>query len=144
MPTPREVSGPQQAEHRERALRRNRAIRRVLFGILLANWAVAGLKLVFGILIGSAAMTADGTHSFIDGANNIIGLVAMHFAAQPADTDHPYGHQKFEALAALAIGALIGMAAIELGRSAVHAIVHDVAPEVSNESIALMVGTLEW
>lgn len=130
------------AQKRERALQRSRSIRNVLWAILVANWVVAGGKLVLGLATGSAAMTADGLHSFIDGANNVIGLVAMHFASQPADIDHPYGHQKFEALAALAIGAMIGVGVIELGRSAFNAIAHNVTPVVSTESIAVMVGTL--
>jgi cation diffusion facilitator family transporter len=102
----------------ERAAERNRAIRIVLWAVLAANWVVAGAKLALGLVIDSTAMTADGLHSFIDGGSNVIGLVAMHFASQPADREHPYGHQKFEALAALAIGVMIGMAVLELGRMA--------------------------
>lgn len=126
----------------ERAAQRNRAVRIVLWAILGANWAVAGAKLALGLVIGSTAMTADGLHSFIDGGSNVIGLVAMHFASQPADNEHPYGHQKFEALAALAIGVMIGMGVLELGRMAWSAIVHGVHPTVGPEAIAVMVVTL--
>ncbi len=121
---------------------RSRRVSRVLWGILVANWAVATLKLVLGITTDSTAVTADGLHSFIDGASNIIGLVAMHFAAQPADAEHPYGHHKFETLASLAIGVMIGIAVLELGRMAFAAIVKDVHPQVSPLSIGVMVGTL--
>lgn len=121
---------------------RNRAVSRVLWAILIANWAVAVLKLGLGFVTGSTAVTADGLHSFIDGGSNIIGLVAMHFAGQPADEEHPYGHHKFETLASLAIGVMIGMAVLELGRMAWHAIVSDVHPEVGPASIAAMVSTL--
>lgn len=121
---------------------RNRAVRRVLWYILVANWAVAALKLTVGLVTGSTAVTADGLHSFIDGGSNVIGLVAMHFAGQPADEEHPYGHHKFETLASLAIGVMIGMAVLELGRMAWHAIVNDVHPEVGPVSIAVMVATL--
>jgi cation diffusion facilitator family transporter len=121
---------------------RNRRVSRVLWGILIANWAVASIKLAIGLSTGSTAVTADGLHSFIDGASNIIGLVAMHFAAQPADEEHPYGHHKFETLASLAIGVMIGMAVLELGRMAFSAIVNDVHPDVGPLSIGVMVGTL--
>jgi cation diffusion facilitator family transporter len=126
----------------ERAAGRNRAIQIVLWAILGANWLVAGAKLVLGVVIGSTAMTADALHSFIDGGSNVIGLVAMHFASQPADSEHPYGHQKFEALAALAIGAMVGMGALELGRMAWNAIIQGVHPAVGPEAIAVMVVTL--
>jgi cation diffusion facilitator family transporter len=121
---------------------RNRAVTRVLWAILIANWAVAGLKLAAGLLSGSAAITADALHSFIDGGSNVIGLVAMHFASQPADAEHPYGHQKFEALASLAIGVMIGMGVLELGRMAFDALVHNRHPAVGPASLAVMVGTL--
>ncbi len=121
---------------------RNAAVRRVLVWLLVANWAVAALKVALGLWARSTAMTADGLHSFIDGGSNVVGLVAMHYANQPADEEHPYGHQKFEALAALAIGVMIGMGVLELGQVAFAAIVRNVHPEVGPESIALMVGTL--
>jgi cation diffusion facilitator family transporter len=114
----------------------------VLWAILGANWLVAAGKLALGVYIDSTAMTADGLHSFIDGASNVIGLIAMHFASQPADEEHPYGHQKFEALAALAIGVMIGIGVLELGKMAFAAIVRNVRPEVTPAAIAMMVATL--
>lgn len=121
---------------------RQRAVRRVLWLILVANWVVAGLKLAYGLIADSASMTADGLHSFIDGASNIIGLVALKFASQPADDGHPYGHQKFETLASLAIGVMIGVGVLELGRMAFDALLHDRHPTVGVESFVVMVGTL--
>lgn len=121
---------------------RHAAVRKVLWWILVANWVVAAAKLALGLISNSTAMTADGLHSFIDGGSNIIGLVAMHFASQPADDEHPYGHQKFEALASLAIGVMIGMGVLELGRMAFNAIMHDVHPDVGPAQIAVMVTTL--
>jgi len=132
----------QPAKVDDAAAARHAAIKRVLWWILVANWAVAGLKVALGWIAGSTAMTADGLHSFIDGASNIIGLVAMHFASQPADAEHPYGHQKFEALASLAIGVMIGMGVLELGRMAIDALVHDKHPDVGPLQIAVMVTTL--
>jgi cation diffusion facilitator family transporter len=121
---------------------RNAAVRRVLWLILVANWLVAAAKLALGLYAKSTAMIADGLHSFIDGGSNVVGLVAMHYATQPADEEHPYGHQKFEALAALAIGVMIGMGVLELGQVAFAAIVRNVHPEVGPQSIGIMVATL--
>lgn len=117
-------------------------IRKVLYGTLLANWGVAAAKVVFGLISGSASVTADGFHSFLDGSSNIVGLIAISIAARPADANHPYGHGKFEALAALAIGALVGIGTLELGRLAYHALVHGRHPTVSGEMISVMAVTL--
>jgi cation diffusion facilitator family transporter len=124
--------------HSERAA----AVRRVLLAILAANWAVAAAKLAFGLLSGSAAVTADGLHSFIDGGSNVLGLVAISIAARPADEDHPYGHGKFEALASLGIGAMVGIAMLELGRLALGSLLADRHPAVSAEMAGVMVFTL--
>ena len=123
-------------------LARNRKVRLVLAAILGANWLVAVLKLVLGLWSQSAAVTADGVHSFIDGGSNVLALVAMSVAAQPADEDHPYGHGKFEALASLGIGALIGISMLELGRMAIDSLVHDRHPTVTPLMVGVMVGTL--
>ena len=121
---------------------RNRKVRQVLAAILVANWAVASAKLVFGVLNQSASVTADGLHSFIDGSSNILGLVAMTAAARPADEDHPYGHGKFEAIASLGIGAMIGIGMLELGRMALDSLLHDKHPEVTPMMAGVMVVTL--
>ncbi|MBN1207542.1 MAG: cation transporter [Myxococcaceae bacterium] len=121
---------------------RSRKVRQVLAAILVANWVVAGAKLVFGLLHQSASVTADGLHSFIDGSSNILGLVAMTAAAQPADEDHPYGHGKFEAIASLGIGAMIGIGMLELGRMAFDSLLHDRHPEVTPLMAGVMVFTL--
>ena len=123
-------------------LERNRKVRLVFASILAANWAVAVAKLVLGVMNDSAAVTADGAHSFIDGGSNVLALVAMSVAARPADEDHPYGHGKFEALASLGIGALIGISMMELGRMAIDSLVHDLHPTVTPLMVGVMVVTL--
>jgi cation diffusion facilitator family transporter len=121
---------------------RNRKVRVVLLSILVANWVVAAAKLAFGLLSQSASVTADGLHSFIDGGSNVLGLVAMGVASRPADEDHPYGHGKFEALASLGIGAMIGIGMLELGRMALDSLLHDKHPQVTGTMAAVMVFTL--
>lgn len=121
---------------------RTSGIRRVLFGVLVANWTVAVAKLIYGLLNDSAAVTADGTHSLIDGGSNVLGLVAMSIAAQPADDDHPYGHGKFEALAALGIGAMVGIGMLELGRMALDSLLHGHHPAATLEMFVVVGTTL--
>jgi cation diffusion facilitator family transporter len=130
------------SNHLDAKAERSRKVRQVLAVILVANWAVACAKLVFGLLNQSASVTADGLHSFIDGSSNILGLVAMTAAARPADEDHPYGHGKFEAIASLGIGAMIGIGMLELGRMALDSLLHDKHPEVTPIMGAVMVATL--
>jgi cation diffusion facilitator family transporter len=56
---------------------------------------------------GSLGMQADGFHSLFDGVSNVIGLVGLWWASGPPDAHHPYGHKKFETLAAAGIGGML-------------------------------------
>lgn len=93
---------------------RDRGVVRTLWLVLGLNWLVAFAKIVVGILSSNITVTADGLHSLLDGANNVLGIGALHLASSPPDQDHPYGHRKFENIAAMAIGGLIVLIAWEV------------------------------
>jgi cation diffusion facilitator family transporter len=87
------------------------AVRRVLLVTLGLNVAVACAKIAYGHAAHVLSIRADGFHSLTDSSNNLIGLVGVWLASRPADHDHPYGHAKFEVIAAGLIGlSLLGMA----------------------------------
>jgi cation diffusion facilitator family transporter len=97
---------------------RYRAVSAVLLEVLFLNLAVAIAKLVLGYLTGAVSVVSDGLHSLTDSFSNIAGLVGVRVAHKPPDADHPYGHRKFETMAAAMIGAFLMVAMIELGRAA--------------------------
>jgi cation diffusion facilitator family transporter len=122
---------------------RYRSVRNVLWIVLALNVAVALAKLLYGVLSRSAAMQADGIHSFFDGSSNVVGLIGMWYAARPADEGHPYGHGKFETFTAAAIAAMLVVAGYTVGRSAIAHLVGQGEPtEVNVGSFAVMIGTL--
>lgn len=82
--------------------------------VLVLNLGVAALKLVFGFLTGALSMIADGFHSSLDATSNVVGLVGLRLAGRAADAGHPYGHRKFEALAALGISLFLFLACYEI------------------------------
>lgn len=89
-------------------------VRRVLLLTLILNLLVMGLKFIVGFLTGSLSIQADALHSFTDSANNVLGLVSNQFASPQPDREHPYGHQKFEALGALGIAVFLGITCLEI------------------------------
>lgn len=117
-------------------------VRWVLWTILFANLGVAVLKIVIGSLIKSASMTADGFHSLTDGSSNIVGLIGIKFASKPVDEDHPYGHSKFETLAGLFIAGMLFFIGIKIIVDAISRFIHPVTPEISLESLVVLVATL--
>lgn len=120
-----------------------RRIRAVLWTILVLNVGVALAKLGWGVISGSVAMQADGFHSLFDGASNVVGLFGVGMASRPADRDHPYGHAKYETYASLAIGAMLSLAAYNVGSSAIqNLMVGAEPPQVGTISFAVMLVTL--
>jgi len=80
------------------------------------------LKFTLGLATGSLSLQADALHSFTDSINNVLGLVTNRFSSPQPDREHPYGHQKFEAVGALGIAAFLGIACFEILRGAVEKI----------------------
>ncbi len=119
-----------------------RSVRRTLAVTLALNLAVAGAKLAVGAAIQSISMIADGFHSLTDSASNVVGLIGISLAARPPDEDHPYGHWKFETLAALLMGGLLAMTAWEILRSCFNRLLGGGAPEVGPLAVAVMVATM--
>jgi len=117
-------------------------IQKVLWIVLALNWLVAAAKLICGLIIRSASMTADGFHSLSDGASNIIGLLGIRLCSLPKDADHPYGHKKYETLFALGIAAMLFMVAFGLAKEGVSRIFKPVIPQVDIVSFAVMLSTL--
>jgi cation diffusion facilitator family transporter len=116
-------------------------VRRVLWLTLALNVLVCAIKAAVGFATGSLAVLADALHSLTDGANNVLGLVVTKWSAEPPDREHPYGHQKFEALGALGIAAFLGIACFEVIQAAVDRLLTEAPRVVAMDmpSLALLV-----
>lgn len=123
-------------------LNRNAAVSRILFRVLILNLAVAGAKLVFGYATGAVSIISDGFHSLADSASNVFGLIGTHASVKPPDEDHPYGHRKYETLAAAGIFVFLLFAVVEVVRAAVTRFSTDTPPQVTAVSFGVMIATL--
>ncbi|CAM3575984.1 cation diffusion facilitator family transporter [Polaromonas hydrogenivorans] len=79
-----------------------------------STWVSVGVNLVLtvgqigaGILSKSQGLIADGIHSLSDLVADFVVLFAGHHSKKDADEDHPYGHQRFETAASLALGVIL-------------------------------------
>ncbi len=115
---------------------------RVLLITLLLNLLVATGKIITGLMTGALAITADGFHSLTDSAGNIAGLVANKLAQKPPDADHPYGHRRFETLAALLIGALLLLTAWEMIQGVLNRLQQTYQPQITPLAFAVLFSTL--
>ena len=120
--------------------KKNAQVLRVILLEGAANVCVLVLKSVVGFSTGSMAILADAVHSLTDVANNIIAWVVIRASRQPADREHPYGHQKFEMLAVFVLAVMLAAIALEI---AVRALTRGAsAPEVSTWGLVVMLAVL--
>ena len=78
---------------------------------ILSNSFLIVLKLAAGLITGSVAIITEAVHSSIDLVASIVAFFSVRKAHEPADEDHPYGHEKVENLAAAFEGVLIVLGA---------------------------------
>ena len=136
------MATPARADVLVLVLSRSSAVTRVLLRVLILNLAVAGAKLVLGYATGAVSIISDGFHSLTDSASNIVGLVGLRASRKPPDEDHPYGHRKYETLAAAGIFVFLLLVVVEVSRSALHRLAGGEAPQVTILSFVVMIATL--
>ena len=95
---------------------REKSIYRVTLAGSAVNVVLLVFKFVAGFLGGSAAMIADAVHSLSDFITDVIVLLFVKLSAKPEDSDHDYGHGKYETLAT----SLIGLALMFVGVMIMH------------------------
>lgn len=80
-------------------MNREQEIYRITLWGSVVNVLLTVLKFAAGVLGASAAMIADAVHSLSDLLTDFVVLLFVKISSRPADSDHPYGHGKYETLA---------------------------------------------
>lgn len=104
--TPRPIADEDE-DGRGMALQRQQAASRSTWVSVLVNVLLTVTQIVVGLISGSQGLVADGVHSLSDLVADFVVLFAGHHSHKSADADHPYGHQRFETAASLALGLLL-------------------------------------
>lgn len=104
-------------------------------GILLNILLFTG-KLIAGGIARSVAITADAFNNLSDAGSSIISMLGFKLASQKPDTEHPFGHGRFEYIAGLLVSAAIILMGFELLKSSIQKIIH---PEPTEFSILVVV-----
>lgn len=114
-------------ENRERKIYKVTLIGSVVNAFLIV------IKLLAGIFGRSSALIADGIHSLTDFISDIVVLVFVKISGKPIDNDHQYGHGKYETMATLLIGVILGGAGVGLLIDGIKKIVSSIKGEVLPE-----------
>jgi len=113
-------------------------IRAVLLITMLLNFVATAIKIAAGLATGALSVVADGLDSLFDGLSNLVGLAGLYAASKPPDAEHPYGHRKFETVAALSISFLLFLTCWQLLQAAWERYTQETSPQVNIWIVAAM------
>lgn len=88
---------------------------RVSWTTMAGNLLLSVFKLIAGLAGKSAAMVSDAIHSASDVLSTVIVMIGVHLAGKKADKEHPYGHERFECVAAIVLSVLLCATGIGIG-----------------------------
>lgn len=109
-----------------------------IVGIILNIILFSG-KYFAGVITGSIAITADAFNNLSDAGSSFITLVGFWFAGKKPDTEHPFGHGRFEYISGLAVSILILLMGLELVQSSVAKILHPESIDTSTAAIIILI-----
>ena len=92
---------------------------RVSLVSVAGNTALALFKFLAGILAHSGAMISDAVHSASDVLSSFIVIIGVKLSVKAADREHPYGHERFECVAAIILAVVLAMTGLLIGVRAV-------------------------
>ena len=103
---------------------------RTAYGVLSSivgiccNLLLFAVKLVCGLVLGSISVMADAFNNLSDAASSIVSFVGVRLAGRPADEEHPFGHGRYEYIAALVVAFLVLEVGFTCFKSSVTKIFH--------------------
>ena len=95
----------------------------IAFSVSFSFSVLVVFKFIAGIVGHSAAMIADAVHSLSDFITDIIVIIFVAISGKPEDSDHSYGHGKYETLATAVIGIILFFVGVGILISGIKAIV---------------------
>lgn len=89
---------------------------------IIGNTVLTVFKIIAGIIANSGAMISDAIHSASDVFSSIVVILGVKIAAKKSDKDHPYGHERFECVAAIILAVILLVCGLFIGHTAIEKI----------------------
>ena len=86
---------------------------------ILGNILLSIFKLIAGIIGKSNAMISDSIHSISDVLSTVVVIIGLKIASKEEDKHHPYGHERFECVAASILSIFLFITGILIGYNGV-------------------------
>jgi len=105
---------------------------------IAGNAVLAVFKFVAGVVAHSGAMISDAVHSASDVLSSFIVIIGVRIASKDPDEEHPYGHERYECVAAIVLSVVLLFTGVLIGKSAVTQIASGEAEKTSPGILALI------
>lgn len=116
-------SGRSKDDEVKYAARRARVAYRVSLVSIVVNLLLTAFKFFAGIFAHSMAMISDAVHSASDVFSTFIVMLGVKIGGRASDKNHPYGHERFECVAAIVLAVVLAATGVGLGVSGVQTLV---------------------
>ena len=109
---------------------------------IIGNAVLSLFKLLAGIFAHSGAMVSDAVHSASDVFSSIIVIIGVKLSAKASDKDHPYGHERFECVAAIVLSVVLLISGLFIGHTAIEKITDDNGQNIAIPGILALVAAV--
>lgn len=90
---------------------------------IIVNFMLTVFKLIAGIFGASMALISDAVHSASDVFSTVIVIAGVKVSAKKADKKHPFGHERFECVAAIVLAVVLLATGLVIGYTGIKNIV---------------------
>lgn len=106
---------------------------------IICNTILFFMKITVGSIFGYVSVTADAINNLSDASSSIVSLIGFKMSGKPADSEHPYGHGRYEYLSGLIVAVLIMVIGVELLKSSVEKVIYPSEAEFSFIAVGVLV-----
>jgi len=89
---------------------------------IVTNVVLSGFKMFAGVFGYSAALVSDAVHSLSDVFSTLIVMIGVRMAGRDADEGHPYGHERYESVAAILLSFILALIGLSIGYTGVQTV----------------------
>jgi len=103
------------------------------------NVLLAVMKIIIGLIIGSAAIIGDSINNFSDTVNSVVTIIGYKLSQKPADEKHPFGHGRVEQITGLIISFIMLFIGILILRESIDNIINQTIVKYSTIVIIILI-----
>lgn len=109
---------------------------------IAANIVLFLLKFFIGVYLNSIAVMADAFNNLSDVASSIVTVFGFKISGKPADKEHPFGHGRFEYIAAMVVSFMVLLVGFEFVKSSVNRIMKPAALNFDTFTFILLTASI--